>query len=123
MQQPARVLIADDSARARAGLRALLDLQPELLVVGEAGTGLEALHLIAEQQPDIVLIDIQMPGIDGLQATRLIKERWPSILIVVLTMYAVEQAAALDSGADAFVVKGCRPERLLQALGVDAPSE
>jgi DNA-binding NarL/FixJ family response regulator len=119
MAQPARVLIADDSARARDGLRALLTIRPELEVVGEAANGQDAVRLVAECQPDIVLMDLHMPVLDGIQATRLIKQQWPAVTVVVLTMYAVDQGAALAAGADAFLIKGNAPDRLLAALGVD----
>ncbi len=118
MAQPMRVLIADDSARARDGLRALLATWPEIAVIGEAANGQEAVRLVAESRPDVVLMDLQMPVLDGVQATRQIKQQWPTITVIVLTMYAVEQSAALAAGADAFLVKGSTPERLLAALGV-----
>jgi two-component system secretion response regulator SsrB len=119
MAQPTRVLIVDDSARARDGLRALLKTWPEITVAGEAANGQEAMQLVAERLPDVVLMDLQMPVMDGVQATRLIKQQWPAITVVALTMYAAEQAAALAAGADAFVIKGSPPERLLAALGVE----
>jgi DNA-binding NarL/FixJ family response regulator len=119
MAQPTRVLIADDSARARDGLRALLTIRPELEVVGEAANGQDAVRLVAECRPDIVLMDLHMPVLDGIQATRLIKQQWPAVIVVVLTMYAVDQSAALAAGADAFLIKGNAPDRLLAALGVD----
>jgi DNA-binding NarL/FixJ family response regulator len=119
MAQATRVLIADDSKRAREGLRALLTMWPEIEVVGEAANGQDAVRLIAECRPDIVLMDLHMPVLDGMQATQLIKQQWPAVTVVVLTMYAVEQSAALAAGADAFLMKGSAPERLLAALGVD----
>jgi len=119
MAQPTRVLIADDSARARDGLRALLTIRPEIEVVGEATNGQDAVRLVAECRPDIVLMDLHMPVLDGIQATQLIKQQWPAVTIVVLTMYAVEKSAALAAGADAFLIKGRAPDRLLAALGVD----
>ena len=119
MAQPTRVLIADDSARARDGLRALLTIRPEIDVVGEATNGQDAVRLVAECRPDIVLMDLHMPVLDGIQATQLIKQQWPAVTIVVLTMYAVEKSAALAAGADAFLIKGSAPDRLLAALGVD----
>jgi DNA-binding NarL/FixJ family response regulator len=119
MAQPTRVLIADDSARARDGLRALLATWPEITVVGEAANGQDAVQQVAERQPDVVLMDLHMPVLDGVQATQLIKQQWPAITVVVLTMYAVEQSAALAAGADAFLIKGSAPERLLSAIGVD----
>jgi DNA-binding NarL/FixJ family response regulator len=119
MSQPTRVLIADDSAHARNGLRALLATWPEIAVVGEAANGQDAVRLVAEYRPDIVLMDLHMPVLDGVQATQLIKQQWPAVTVVVLTVYAVEQSAALAAGADAFLLKGGTPERLLGALGVD----
>jgi DNA-binding NarL/FixJ family response regulator len=118
MTQPIRVLIADDSARARDGLRALLVIWPEIEVVGEAINGEEAVRMVAEYQPDIVLMDLQMPVLDGMQATLRIKQRWPKVTVIALTMYGAEQAAALEAGADAFVVKGSAPTRLLNVMGV-----
>ena len=118
MAQPIRVLIADDSVRARNGLRALLTTWPELEVVGEVANGQEAVRLVAERRPDVVLMDLQMPVMDGLQATRLIKTAWPAVSVVVLTSHADQQAAARAAGADTFVIKGSAPERLVSALGV-----
>ena len=123
MAQPTRVLIVDDSARARDGLRALLETWPEITVAGEAANGQDAMRLVAEQLPDAVLMDLQMPVMDGVRATQLIKQQWPTVTVVALTMYAAEQAAALAAGADAFIIKGCAPERLLAALGVGVTSE
>ncbi len=120
MVQPIRVLIADDSARTREGLRVLFATWPEITVVGEAANGQEAVRLVGECQPDLLLIDVQMPLLDGLQATEQIKRQWPGVAVIVLTIYAVEQGAALAAGADAFVIKGGPPERLLAAIGVGA---
>ena len=119
MAQPTRVLIADDSLRARDGLRALLTMRPELEVVGEASNGQDAVRLVAECRPDVVLMDLHMPVLDGIQATQLVKQQWPAVIVVVLTMYAVEQSAALAAGADVFLIKGNAPDRILAALGVD----
>ena len=122
MAQPTRVLIADDSARARDGLRALLATWPEITVVGEAANGQDAVQQVAERQPDVVLMDLHMPVLDGVQATEQIKRQWPAVIVVVLTLYAVDQSAALAAGADAFLLKGGTPERLLAALGVVLPA-
>ena len=119
MAQSTRVLIVDDSVRTRDGLRALLTMRPEIEVVGEATNGQDAVRLVAECRPDIVLMDLHMPVLDGVQATQLIKQQWPAVTIVVLTMYAVEKSAALAAGADAFLIKGNAPDRILAALGVD----
>ena len=119
MGQSTRVLIVDDSVRTRDGLRALLTMRPEIEVVGEATNGQDAVRLVAECRPDIVLMDLHMPVLDGIQATQLIKQQWPAVTVVVLTVYAVDQSAALAAGADAFLLKGGAPERLLAALGVE----
>lgn len=111
-----RVLIADDRSRSRQGLRALLATQSGISVVAEARNGQEALRLVEETQPDAVVMDARMPAMDGLTATRAIKERWPDVRVVVLTMYGSYRADALASGADAFLVKGCPAERLLEAI-------
>lgn len=118
MSQPMRVFIADDSPYARTGLRALLATWPEIVVVGEADNGEEALRQVAECMPDVVLMDLHMPVLDGVQATRLLKQRWPAITVIVMTMYASEQSVALEAGADTFLVKGGSSKRLLLALGV-----
>jgi DNA-binding NarL/FixJ family response regulator len=123
-----RVLIADDAARSRDGLRALLatlrlgpsgpqdGAQPQVEVVGEAANGQEAVRLLEERGADVVVMDARMPVMDGLEATRLIKDRWPEVRVVVLTMYPAYRAKALTAGADAVLVKGCPPERLLEAI-------
>jgi DNA-binding NarL/FixJ family response regulator len=116
MTMQTRVLIADDRPRSRSGLRAVLALRPEIEIVGEAADGQEAVRLVAECRPDVVLMDARMPVLDGVEATCLIKERWPEIRVVVLTMYPMYREDALAAGADAFLVKGCPPGRLLAAL-------
>ena len=119
MAQSIRLLIADDSARARDGLRALLATWPQITIVGEAANGQDAVRLVAECRPDVVLMDLRMPVLDGIQATQLIKQQWPAVIVIVLTLYAVEQSAALAAGADVFLMKESAPDRLLAALGVD----
>ncbi len=114
--QPIRVLIADDSAPARSGLRTLLATEPDMVVVGEATNGREAVRLVEEHRPAVVVMDLQMPIMDGVQAARLIKRSWPDVIVVIVTVHAGEQAAAVAAGADAFVVKGEAPERLVAAL-------
>ena len=118
MTQPIRVLIADDSTRAREGLRVLFATWPEIMVVGEAADGQQAVQLVGECQPSVVVMDLQMPVLDGVQATRQIKQQWPAVTVIVLTMYVGEQSTALAAGASAFVIKGSAPERLLSAMGI-----
>jgi YesN/AraC family two-component response regulator len=119
MAQPTRILIVDDSVHAREGLRTLLATWPEITVVGEAANGQDAVRLVEECRPDVVLMDVHMPVLDGVQATQRIKQQWPAVTVIVLTIYAVEQHAALAAGADAFLIKGSNSNRLLTALGVD----
>jgi DNA-binding NarL/FixJ family response regulator len=122
MGQQVRVLIADDQPRARHSLRSLLATWPEIQVVGEAADGAEALRLVEECQPDVVLIDIRMPVMDGLAATRIIKDCWPEIRVVVLSMYPDYSAEdALAAGADAFQLKGKPAEELLAAILMNQP--
>jgi CheY-like chemotaxis protein len=118
------VVIADDEPRARYALKALLAAMDssagksarQLQVVGEAANGQEAVRIVAEQQPDIVLMDARMPVMDGLAATRLIKRKWPLVRIVMLTMYADQEAEARAAGVDAFLLKGFTVPDLLKAL-------
>ena len=116
MTMKTRVLIADDRPRSRSGLRAVLALRPEIEIVGEAADSQEALRLVEEHRPDVVLMDARMPVMDGVEATRLIKERWPQVRVVVLTIHAAYRAAALAAGADDFLIKGCPAADLLRAI-------
>ena len=111
-----QVLIADDLPRTRDGLRALLSTLPEIEIVGEAADGREAVQLVEAVQPDVVLMDVRMPEMDGLDATQLIKTSWPETKVIVLTIHASYQMEALAAGADAFFVKGASTEELLKAI-------
>jgi DNA-binding NarL/FixJ family response regulator len=111
-----RVLIADDRAQARDALRALLATVGAVKVVAEAADGLEAVRQAGECQPDVVLMDVKMPVLDGLDATRRIKARWPAIRIIVLTVHAGYRQAALAAGADSFLVKGGADEVLIRTI-------
>lgn len=113
-----RVLVADDEPRARQSLRALLTTQPHVLLIAEAANGQEALDRVGQHQPDVVLLDVRMPELDGLEATRQIKARWPGIRVIVHSMYPEYRAEALAAGADAFVVKGDPPDELLRLLSL-----
>jgi len=116
MQKPTRVLIVDDRPRSRDGLRTLLAIWSAVNVVAEAPDGREAVRLVEERQPDLVLMDIRMPVMNGLEATRLIKKRRPGVKVVALTMYPVYRDEALAAGADAFLIKGYPIEELMQAI-------
>ncbi len=116
MEQRIRLVIADDRPRSRDGLRALLATWPKIEVIGEAADGREAVLLVGEHRPGVVLMDARMPVLDGLEATRLIKSRWPQVRVVVLTMYSAYQKDAMAAGADAFLIKGCPPEELMRAI-------
>ncbi len=116
MTRPIKILIVDDQPRARASLKALLAAANKDVEIGEAADGAEAVRLIEERTPDVVLMDIVMPKIDGVQATQLVKALRPRIKIIVLSMYAEYRAAALRAGADAFVDKGGPTDELLAQL-------
>ena len=116
MQERWKVLIADDNDRARNGLRALLAIRQEIDIVGEAADGRQAVQMVREYQPDVVLMDVRMPQMDGLEATRQIKARWPGVRVVVVSMYVTRRPQALAAGADGFLSKGCRVEELLDAV-------
>ena len=122
MAEVTRVLIADDNEHTRDGIRALLATWPDIAVVGEAANGRDAVGMVAECNPDVVLMDMRMPVLDGAEATRLIKQQFPNVGVIVLTMYATDQADILDAGADGFLIKGDAPERLLTALRTAAGS-
>jgi DNA-binding NarL/FixJ family response regulator len=116
MDRRIRVFLVDDHGYARRGLRALLATRPTVEVVCEAQDGLEAMQLIEQLQPDVVLMDIQMPTCDGLEATRRIKAQWPDVRVIALTANAIHQAAALSAGADVFLLKGCPTAELFAAI-------
>jgi DNA-binding NarL/FixJ family response regulator len=111
-----RVLIVDDLTCTREGLRALLATWPRLAALAEAASGEQALEEAATFQPDVALMDVRMPGMDGLEATRRIKARWPQVKVIVLSLYGEYADEALAAGADAFVSKGEPAGRLLAAL-------
>ncbi|MES9523186.1 response regulator [Streptomyces capoamus] len=122
-----RVLLADDQALLRSAFRVLVDSEPDMEVVGEASDGAEAARLAREYGPDVVLMDIRMPGTDGLAATRLISAD-PSLAqvrVVILTTFEVDDyvVQALRAGASGFLGKGSEPEELLTAIRVAAGGE
>jgi DNA-binding NarL/FixJ family response regulator len=116
--EPLRVLIADDHPLFRNGMRALLAADPDTEVAGEATTGDEAIALAATLQPDVILMDIQMPGVSGIEATRQILHTSPHIRILVVTMFEDDHSVftAMRAGARGYVLKGARPEEMLRAI-------
>jgi DNA-binding NarL/FixJ family response regulator len=117
-----RVLLADDQALVRSGFRMILDAKADLEVVGEAAEGAEAVALVAELQPDVVLMDVRMPNVDGLEATRRIVAAGSPARVIVLTTYDVDDYvyAALRAGASGFMLKDVRPAELADAVRVVA---
>ena len=114
----ARVLLAEDHALVRAGFRALLQALPDVQVIAEAGDGREALRLIKEQQPDVVLMDIAMPGLNGLEAATQVAREFPHVRVIILSMYAGEEYVlqALRAGAAGYLLKDAGPGELELAL-------
>lgn len=118
MTTPIRVFLVDDQAMVRAGFRMLVESQPDLTVVGEAGDGREALDLLAVTACDVVLMDVRMPRLDGVAATRELTARPDPPAVVVLTTFDLDEHvfAAIRAGASAFLLKDARPDELLDAV-------
>lgn len=119
------VLIVDDQALLRGSFRVLVDSTPGLAVVGEAGTGVEAVDLAAEHHPDVVLMDVRMPGMDGIEATRRICDQQPDVRVLMLTMFDLDAYvySALRAGASGFLLKDTPPADLLAGIRVVAAGE
>jgi DNA-binding NarL/FixJ family response regulator len=115
---PIRVLIADDHRIVRAGIRAFLEGKQDIAVVGEAGTGEEALTLARTLRPDVAVMDLNMPGMGGLAAMQRIKSEVAGVHVVALTMHGDERffREALAAGAEGFILKGADPAQLLEAV-------
>ncbi len=113
-----RLLLVDDHAVVRSGLRMLLGNEEDMEIVGEAGSGHEALDSIARLQPDLVLMDIGLPDMTGIEVTRQIKRTWPEVAVVALTIHEDEEYffQMLQAGANGYVPKRAAPEELLTAL-------
>ena len=117
-----RVAIADDQALVRGGFRMILDAKDDLEVVGEAEDGAEAVALVARAEPDVVLMDVRMPRMDGIEATRRIVGSGGGARIIILTTYDLDEHvfAALRAGASGFLLKDARPAELVEAIRVVA---
>src|SRR5689334_6352927 len=113
-----RVLVVDDQPLIRHSLRLIVDSAADLEVVGEAGTGTDAVARAVELRPDVVLMDIRMPGGDGIEATRRIAGELPATRVVVLSMFELDEYvhAALRAGASGFLLKDAEPDRLVEAV-------
>ena len=118
MERTIRVLIADDHAVFRWGLRTLLGSEADMEVAGEAATGKEVLERAAELRPDVILMDIQMPELNGIEATRRILEANPHVGVVVLTMFEDDESvfSAMRAGARGYVLKGAPPSEILKVV-------
>ncbi len=122
MSETIRVLIADDHTIVRSGLNLLLSSEPDIEVIGEATDGHTAVQMAAEVSPDVVLMDIGMPGLNGFQATREIKEQNPAANILVLTMHRSDEYffQMLEAGASGYILKGAETSELIHAVRIVA---
>jgi DNA-binding NarL/FixJ family response regulator len=113
-----KVLIADDHAVVREGTRRILEQEPDMEVVGEAGDGEEAVNLATSLKPDVAIIDIAMPKLDGIEATKRIKATWPSINVLILSAYDDDQFifSLLEAGAAGYLLKSIRSRELIDAI-------
>lgn len=120
-----RIVIADDQALFREGLRTLLSIRPDMDVVGEAANGEEAVALVEALRPNVVLMDLRMPKVDGVQATARIRERWPEVPVLVLTTFDDDANlfGALKAGAAGYLLKDVSSETLISAIQAAARGE
>jgi DNA-binding NarL/FixJ family response regulator len=120
-----RILVADDQAMVRAGLRLILESQPDMEVVGEAADGEEALAAARRAHPDVVLMDIRMPRLDGISATRELIQDGPAIHVLVVTTFDADRYVfeALRAGASGFILKDSSPEQLVAAVRLIAAGD
>jgi DNA-binding NarL/FixJ family response regulator len=118
MPMPIRIIVADDHGVLRAGLRAVLNAEPDMAVVGEAGDGPTALRLAAELCPDILLLDISMPGMNGVEVTRQLKKAQPDVRVLILTLHEDEGLLqeAIRAGVSGYIVKRAVESELVSAI-------
>lgn len=115
---PARVLLVDDQTLFRAGLARILDEDPRMEVVGQAADGIEALQLVQELRPDIVLMDLKMPRMDGVEATKRLVEDHPGIKVLILATFETDRYVlqALRAGASGYILKDCEAEAIISGI-------
>jgi len=115
-----RVLIADDHAIVRTGLRALIEAEPSLELIGEAAGGYEAIEMVAETSPDILLLDLSMPDLDGIAVTKKLKPEYPDLRILILTIHEDEALVreAIKAGASGYILKRAAEDELVSAINV-----
>lgn len=125
MDEPITVLLVDDHKLVRQGIRAFLEARPEFKIIGEAGSGAEAVKLVQDHVPDVVLMDLIMPGMDGVEATRQVKDISPRTQIVVLTSYFDDEHIfpALEAGATSYILKDVDMDELAIAIKRTAAGE
>jgi len=118
MSEPLRLLLVDDHAIVRAGLRMLFQAEADMQIVGEAGSGAEAVVAVRALKPDVVIMDVAMPGMNGIEATRQIKEAHPGTAVLALTMHEDEQYffAMINAGAAGYIPKRAAPDDLVAAI-------
>ncbi|MFC4411723.1 response regulator [Chungangia koreensis] len=114
----AKILIVEDQLIVRKGIRMIVEQNPELVVIGEAMNGVEAIKLVEQELPDLILLDIRMPEMDGVATVKVVKERWPEVKILVLTTFNDDGAAleTLKDGVNGFMLKTAEPEKLIQSI-------
>lgn len=114
------LIIVDDHPVVRDGLVAILGTQPDFLIVGEAASGGEALVMVRERHPDVVLLDLEMPGMDGVETIRLLREEWPGVRVVVFTAFDTDERilGAVQAGAKGYLLKGVPRSELFEAIRV-----
>ena len=120
-----RVVIADDHPAYRKGLSSMLEDEPDLALVGEAESGREAISLAEQCSPDVVVMDLRMPDVDGIEATRQLRERVPGTAVIVLTMFEDDQSvfAAMRAGARGYLLKGAEQDEIVRAIRAVAVGE
>jgi DNA-binding NarL/FixJ family response regulator len=120
MTQPIRILIADDHPVLRDGLKAVLSTQPDFQVVGEAGNGQEVVQKVRDLRPDIVLLDLEMPEVDGVEALALMRDAYPEVNAIVFTAFDTDERilGAVKAGAQGYLLKGAPREQIFEAVRV-----